>query len=370
MIDWTRCLRLPAGFLNDQVQGSLTFSEIRENLSFPRPVYCTLGKRLYLASGILDSMTPDKMQFHIGCEELTLSMLVAGKYGATTFPNDEVVVASPEFPYRFYNFDGAQATRKPRSEVAYLVKRFVVFLPIDTDFTRKIEALPTTAFHLNRCAEAMALLKHLSPTLARSLIHESLITDTVKALTTKHALLGYVNYERLEFLGDAVLELLLALTCSSTTDVANRKANTFLHDKAKTMISDYLLDTTPTVNRPESLVTRGLAHSEANKVFADALEAIIGAIYLHAGLEPALEAIENLEISQYKPSTRLNRDVAMAAFRLKETLLVFRALPESSTVGELHLKRESLIAGFRLRDIPDMEFTSLGELQRMLNEVV
>ena len=306
MVDWERCLRLPTGFLNEQSLESLSFTEIRDDISFPRPVYCVLGKRLYLASGIVDGKTPDSLHFTLGCEELTLSMVVAGKYGATTFPTDKVIVASPEFPYRFYNFDGLQATRKPRSEVAYLVKRFVIFLPVDAEFTHRIETLPTRAFHLNRCREATKLLKKLSPTLSRSFIPEAFITDAVKALTSKHALLASVNYERLEFLGDAVLELLLSLTCILPEDVADRKANAFLQEKARPVFSQYLLDVTPTVNKPESLIARGLAHSEAAKIFADVLEALLGAIFLHAGLEPAAEAIDLLP----KPniSSRTNCD--------------------------------------------------------------
>jgi hypothetical protein len=363
-MDWSKCLRLPEGFLSPDSLDSLSFVEERENLTFPCPVYCTLGKRLYVASCVAEGKTPDSIQFQIGCEEITLSMLVAGKYGVTTIPGDEVIQASPEFPYKFFNFDGAQSARKPRTELAYLVKRLVIFLPNSVDFCRKIENLPVTCFHANRCREIRELLTSVSPSLS---VSEPLLIDAVKALTSKHAMLGDLNYEKLEFLGDAVLQLILALTSSSFESFQDRKSNFFLHEQARPLLFPYLLDSTPTVHKPETLTVRGLFHPNAGKIFADAFEALVGAIFLHSSLETVFEATRNFQVSENDLAFALSGEISIAAFRLSRTLFVFKK-PGIFSVGDLHAERERLIAGIRLRVFPDLEISSLAELDTNIRD--
>lgn len=125
-----------------------------------------------------------------------------------------------------------------------------------------------------------------------ALLREALTHPTATAQRQK----GLGSYERLEFLGDRVLALLVAEWIielhpeDSAGDLGLRNATLTSRETAVRLASKAGLGALLTVNQGEERT--GL--SDRPRVLADALEAVLGAIYLDGGLEAARQAVRAL----------------------------------------------------------------------------
>ena len=129
-----------------------------------------------------------------------------------------------------------------------------------------------------------------------------------EALT--HRSYSTAHYERLEFLGDSVLNLCVShqlfdfLSGAREGDLSRIRAHlvreTTLFQLAMSMgFSEYLL------------LGEGELHSggkERPSILADALEAVIGAVYLDGGFEAAKALVERLFTDEFEKNSKLGRD--------------------------------------------------------------
>ena len=308
--------------------------------TFPCAAYCVYGKRFYTACGYDDLASPQ--------DQLNLVNHFSNKYKATQRSKVRVVLASLAFPFRLFNFDGARLPEKPRTERVNLVEEYLVFIAPRSEIP--ISEFPVDAYWVKRKAEAKQLLEQLLPGRSGA-TSVKLVEAIVHATTSKNAKLGDTHYERLEFLGDATLTLLLSLACPSMAAFVDRKSNAFLDSAARMFrLEDFVQDTAPTVNRRISLATRGLQHVEAKKVLADVVEATLGALLLHLDLDACFIAGKTLGLFEkiHAPEP-LTEEFAITYGKLVGTLAVFDKFPEIS-VGELHLERERVVGNRKSRD--------------------
>jgi ribonuclease-3 len=136
--------------------------------------------------------------------------------------------------------------------------------------------------------------------LTRSWVTETLgheardITLFVRALT--HASYGATHYERLEFLGDRVLGLVVADMLyrrfpKATEGDLSRSLNALVRKETCAMIAREL-DLGSEINLGDSEARSGGAEKDA--ILGDVMEAVLGAVYIDGGLGPAFEIIERL----------------------------------------------------------------------------
>lgn len=114
------------------------------------------------------------------------------------------------------------------------------------------------------------------------------------------------NYERLEFLGDAVLELVTSAYFYNHTnlkegDMTKLRANFVCEHALATYAKDLDID-------KEILVGEGQKHNLNDTIIADVFEAIIGAIYLDQGFKVAQKYIETIVVPYIKKESDFNTD--------------------------------------------------------------
>lgn len=136
------------------------------------------------------------------------------------------------------------------------------------------------------------LLKALGTSLSPDLLVQAL---THRSFSHEHA--GVANYERLEFLGDAVLELVVTETLfakhpdMSEGQLAKMRAKAVSEDslsqiaKTKLNVGPYIL-----LGHGES--TQGGA--EKNSILCDIVESLIGATFLEHGIDEARSVVHGL----------------------------------------------------------------------------
>ena len=113
-----------------------------------------------------------------------------------------------------------------------------------------------------------------------------------QALTHKSWKKGSVNNERLEFLGDAVLNLLIAdllmkkYPQSAEGDLTKRRSYLVSGQTLAKIAVD--------LDLPKHLKAGSSAHKNNPRILAGTLEAYIGAVYLEGGLLPSKKLIEYL----------------------------------------------------------------------------
>lgn len=105
---------------------------------------------------------------------------------------------------------------------------------------------------------------------------------------------GEENYERLEFLGDSVLQLIMS-------EYFFKNSNLSEGDMSKTRASyvceNALYEYSKKINLiPEVRVGHGLDHTENETIIADVFEAVLAVIYLEKGLEVARDYIYKVVI--------------------------------------------------------------------------
>ncbi len=315
---------------------------------FPCAAYCTLGKRFYTVLSYLTVASSEKHR---------LAEYFRAKYHIEPSNRFKVVNASLEFPFRLFNFDGARLPDKPRTERVQLIDEFLIFIAAESDIV--ISKFPVTAYWTQRAEEMKSLFSRLVPD--QSEISVNLIDSLLHATTSKNAKLGDVHYERLEFLGDATLTLLLSLCAPSMAVFNDRKSNCFLDRVARNFrLQEFVQDMAPTVNRRISLASRGLQHGDAKKVLADVVEAVLGAIMLHLDLNACFKAGKSIGLFDFVlADAALQDELAIAYGKFVGTLAVFRKFPNFS-VGELHLERERIVGNRKGRDFAARTF-SIGK---------
>ncbi len=113
-------------------------------------------------------------------------------------------------------------------------------------------------------------------------------SDLLQAAMTHASTGADTNYERLEFLGDRVLGLLMAeilytaFPHEAEGDLAKRHAALVQGELLATIAREINLGDALILSEGE----RGAGGADNDNMLADGLEALIGAIYLDAGLEP------------------------------------------------------------------------------------
>jgi len=140
-----------------------------------------------------------------------------------------------------------------------------------------------------------------------------------RALT--HRSTGATNNERLEFLGDAVLDLLIAEVLYHRFPYASEGELTRLRSslvKGKTLSKvAHELDVGCCLSLGSGEIKTGGQHRES--ILADAVEAILGAIYLEAGIDVCRETILNW-FGERLDAISLDIDEKDAKTRLQELL--------------------------------------------------
>ncbi|MGK7294395.1 MAG: ribonuclease III [Candidatus Wenzhouxiangella sp. M2_3B_020] len=155
-----------------------------------------------------------------------------------------------------------------------------------------------------------------------------------QALT--HRSRGRVNYERLEFLGDGIVNMVVAEMVlrarpdASEGDLSRLRAR-LVRERTLAEIARQLDLGSHLLLGPGELKSGGFLR---DSILADALEAIVGAVYLDGGFEPARELIEGLMAQRVAalPHAEALKD---SKTRLQEYLQARGAgLPEYETVDE------------------------------------
>ncbi len=144
------------------------------------------------------------------------------------------------------------------------------------------------------------------------------------------------NYERLEFLGDAVLELVTSEYFYKYTDYKEgemtKKRATFVCEKA---LATYAYD----IGYPKYIkLGEGQKHNLNDTIIADVFEAIVGAIYLDQGFMVAKKYLEDIIIPYIKKGTNFNMDYKTTLQEFVQTdrkSLEYEVIKES---GEAHNK--------------------------------
>ncbi len=147
---------------------------------------------------------------------------------------------------------------------------------------------------------------------------------------------GLENYERLEFLGDAVLELVTSEYFYLHTDYKEgqmtKKRATFVCEKA---LATYAYD----IGYPKYIkLGVGQKHNLNETIIADVFEAIVGAIYLDQGFNVAKKYIEDIIIPYINKDVNFNADYKTM---LQEYVQTDRKSLEYEVIneyGQAHLK--------------------------------
>jgi ribonuclease-3 len=151
-------------------------------------------------------------------------------------------------------------------------------------------------------------------------------------LALRHRSMGSINNERLEFLGDTVLGMVV-------TDILFREdedAGEALLTRRRSQLTDRT--TLRMVGERLDLlsylyINPGLRGKVSVKMLADAVEALIGAVYLDGGMEPAALVVKRLLMDREVMEQVLGREDWIT--RLKEWCDINRrALPKYVTLEE------------------------------------
>lgn len=161
------------------------------------------------------------------------------------------------------------------------------------------------------------------------------------------------NYERLEFLGDRVLGLLIAETLfekfpdEAEGDLAKRLAALVQGELLAEIAAE--IDLGSYMNFSEAEAQAGGA--ENTNIIADSLEAVIGALYLDAGLEKCRELIGRLWADRFyqmkappmHPKTRVQEWAQGAGLPLPEYKITGQSGPDHAPVFDVMLS----VQGFK-----------------------
>lgn len=144
------------------------------------------------------------------------------------------------------------------------------------------------------------------------------------------------NYERLEFLGDAVLELVTSEYFYLNTDykegeMTKHRAGYVCEKALATYAKELGID-------KEIRLGEGQKHNLNDTIIADVFEAVVGAIYLEKGFDVAKDYIEKIIIPYIEKDVNFNSDYKTLLQEYVQTdrkSLTYQVVGES---GEAHNK--------------------------------
>lgn len=191
----------------------------------------------------------------------------------------------------------------------------------------------------------MDFLKPFEITLQNKKLMETALTHTSYA--NEHLT---ESYERLEFLGDAVLELITSeyFYCETTYDegVMSKIRASFVCEKAlatyakKIGIDNYIK------------VGQGQSHNINDTIIADVFEAVLGAIYLDQGFEIAKKYINAIIIPEIKSGKHFFNDYKSELQEMVQTtkksleyVLIKESGPAHEKEFEVEVKIDGMIYG-------------------------
>ena len=146
---------------------------------------------------------------------------------------------------------------------------------------------------------------------------------------------GDASYERLEYLGDAVLELVMSEYLFKNT---NLPEGLMSKKRSEYVCEDALYEYSKELNL-EKRIRLGNGISEPNKsIIADVFEAVIGVIYLENGLSKVEEIFNSIIVPHVEKGTVFLSDyksVLQELVQMDKKSLVYRVINES---GPAHNK--------------------------------
>jgi len=118
-----------------------------------------------------------------------------------------------------------------------------------------------------------------------------------KSSSGKNLLGGYRNNERLEFLGDAILDAVIADIVFKK--FKNQNEGFLTNTRSKIVKRETLDQISGKLGLNKLIISSRGAHSQKNHILGNALEAFIGAVYLDQGYQKTYFFIERKIISAY-----------------------------------------------------------------------
>ncbi len=156
------------------------------------------------------------------------------------------------------------------------------------------------------------------------------------------------NYERLEFLGDRVLGLVMAHTLF---DTFMKESEGGLAKRHSALVQGRTLFTIAAQHKFGDYVIMAASERDAGgadneNILSDALEAVLGAVYLDGGLEAAEslilrlwgDNIHTLNEAPQDPKTELQEWVQARAFPLPEYVIVSQTGPDHAPVFTIEVR--------------------------------
>lgn len=147
--------------------------------------------------------------------------------------------------------------------------------------------------------------------------HEFKNAGLLKDALTHTSVAGKASYERLEFLGDRVLGVVIAnwVFHEFPQDAEGRLATRFAHLVRRETLADVARDIALGAHITLANSARGEGAHEKDSVLADCCEAFIGALYLDGGLEAAENFIRRHWQTRLNTKAKVRKD---AKTRLQE----------------------------------------------------
>jgi ribonuclease-3 len=183
----------------------------------------------------------------------------------------------------------------------------------------------------------------------------------VLAAALTHRSAGRTNYERLEFLGDAVLTLVVSELLYR--EFAGADEGDLSRYRATLVSGSMLAEIATALGLGEQLRLGGgelkSGGFRRGSILADALEGLIGAVYVDGGFEAARSAVARLYTGRLQ-SLPIAHDLKDAKTRLQEELqrrgLALPAYAVESVSGEPHEQRFVVVC-----EVPALGLRTLGE---------
>lgn len=159
---------------------------------------------------------------------------------------------------------------------------------------------------------------------------------------------GHYNYERLEFLGDRVLGLVMAHTLFETFDAESEGG---LAKRYSALVQGRTLAVIASMNKLGAYILLSPSEREAGggeneNILSDVLEALMGAVYLDGGLEAARamilrlwgDNIHTLTEAPQDPKTELQEWVQARGLPLPEYDIASQSGPDHAPVFVIELR--------------------------------
>ena len=196
----------------------------------------------------------------------------------------------------------------------------------------------------------------------------------IEAITHKSTGLDY-NYDKLEFLGDRVLGLVIAHKLNNLIKDQNV---VHTHLKFESLTNEiYLSKVARKININKFILVQGGKDSEKFKnndsILADVLEAIIGGIFLDGGLKNAQLFIENYfsindKLPNTNPKSALQEMVLEHKFNLPKYILLEKGGPDHEPHFVVRVEALNLRSTGRGKTMKLAELSAAKKLLNIINK--